>query len=405
MLELTIIHRAFLELIKISIGTSNADFDFSLLTDDDWNRVIDESKKQATVLLCFDALKNVEYKPKSELYNRWFLMSAANLKNNIRVINEQEFLINLLNDNNIPYVILKGSSSACYYPDSKIRSLGDVDFIVDSSYLDKTKELILGAGYELDDNTSPVHLEFSRNKVRIELHKTISGIPNNKYGAAFSKEIPNFTENSVLEYGYFRPCDFHHAIVIFLHTLHHLLNNGIGIRHLCDWACFVNRTKQDAFWEERFIPLLKKTGTFKFMCGLTATAAQLLGIEMPTWCVSVPENMVDTLIYEIVSSGNFGRKKSKQYSLIMTRMDSGKSSVFSKIRGMLNALNKTNHLVCPIIKKIPIIYPFVMIYRIVRYLILMFMGKKPSLIETSRYADERSAVFRNYQLYNIEDDK
>ena len=89
----------------------------------------------------------------------------------------------------------------------------------------------------------------------------------------------------------------------------------------------------------------------------------------------------------------------------MTRMDSEKSTVFSKIHQMIKSLNKTNHLVCPLIKKVPIIYPFVMIYRIVRYLILMSVGKKPSLLETSQYADERSSVFQNYQLYKVEDDK
>ena len=89
----------------------------------------------------------------------------------------------------------------------------------------------------------------------------------------------------------------------------------------------------------------------------------------------------------------------------MTRMDSGKSSVFSKIRGMLRALNKTNHIVCPLIKKVPIIYPFLMLYRVIRYLILMFAGKKPSLLETSKYADERSSVYMKYQLYKVEDDK
>ena len=141
------------------------------------------------------------------------------------------------------------------------------------------------------------------------------------------------------------------------------------------------------------------------MCGITLTAVELLGIARPCWCISVSDDMINTLVREIGSSGNFGRKKSKSYSLIMTRMDSGKSSVFSKIRGMISALNKTNHLVCPLVKKIPIIYPFVMLYRIVRYLILMCLGKKPSLIETSRYADERSSVFQNYQLYKVEDDK
>lgn len=405
MLELSIIHRAFLELIKISIGTSKHDFDFSLLTDEDWHNVFEESKKQAAVLLCFDALKNVAHKPNVSLYNKWFILAVANINSNINIIKEQDALTTLLNDNKIPYVILKGVSSAHYYPDSNIRSLGDIDFIVDEAYLESTKELLLRSGYQLDDDTSSIHYEFSRNKVRVELHKTISGIPKNRFAEHFESLISHFTKERVFEDNFSKPCDYHHAIIIFLHTLHHLLHKGIGIRHLCDWTCFVQKTQNDLFWTDRFIPLLKKTGTYNFMCGLTLASVMLFGINRPLWCADVPEEMVETIVLEIGSAGNFGSKKAKQYSSVMTRADSGKSSVFSKIRVMIRALNKTNPIVCPLIKKVPIIYPFVMIYRVIRYLVLMFMGRKPSLIEASRYADERSTVFQNYQLYKVEDEK
>ena len=159
MLELSIIHRAFLELIKISIGTSNNDFDFSQLSDEDWERVYDESKKQASVLICFDAFKNVDSKPCSEIFHKWFFLATANLKSNINIINEQERLIALLNDNDIPYVILKGLSSAAYYKDGGIRRLGDIDFLVDNTNVEKTKELLVASGYQLDHETSDIHYE------------------------------------------------------------------------------------------------------------------------------------------------------------------------------------------------------------------------------------------------------
>ena len=405
MQELKTVYKAFLELVKIGIGTSDRNFDFSVLSDEEWARLFTESKKQASALLCFDSLKETNVKPKEELYNRWFIFSAATIKNNICVIEEQNKLVELLNSNTIPYVILKGTSSGNYYPDGKTRCSGDIDFIVDNDDLEKTRALLLENEYVLDNDNSPIHYEFRKGKVRVELHKKISGIPDNKYGPYFVKSVDKIIEDAVLENGFNRPSDFHHGIVIFLHMLHHLLNNGIGIRHLCDWACFVNKTHTESFWTEKLIPLLKTTGTFNFMCGLTIASVHLLNINRPLWCKDVPDEMLNTIVLEIGSSGNFGFKKQKKHSLIMTRMDSEKSSVFSKIRGMIKALHKTNHIVCPLIKKVPIIYPFVMIYRILRYVVLMCMGKKPSLIETSRFATERSNVYMNYQLYKVEDDK
>ena len=182
------------------------------------------------------------------------------------------------------------------------------------------------------------------------------------------------------------------------------MSYGLGVRHLCDWACFVNKTKTYDFWTSKFIPLLKKTGTFKFMCGLTLVCVKYLGVVKPDWCVDVTDDMVDTITKEVFGSGNFGSKNKVNKSLLMTMKNSEKITVFSKIKVMIYALNKTNHIVFPILKKLPFLYPFIMIYRVLRYLILMCMGKKSSLIETSKYADERNAVYMKYELFRVEDE-
>lgn len=394
--------KAYFELIKISIGTYKDDFDFSVLNDEQWNNVFEESKKQSTALMCFDALKFVSAKPNDEIYNSWFLTASKILSNNIHVSNQQQVLINVLNDNNIPYAILKGLSSAFYYPNGEYRNSGDIDFIVLSKDVETTKELLLKNDYSMHRDVNPVHYEFHKNGARYELHRRISGIPDNSYGKIFEKELCNIIKECVMVNNFNKPGDYHHGIIIFLHTMHHILCNGIGLRHLCDWACFVNRTIGYSFWGEQLIPLLKKTGTYKFMCGITLASVKLFDIVKPSWCNEELDEMVETIINEVISAGNFGRKKPRQPSLIMTRKDSGKNSAFSKMCAMIKALNRTNAYICPLIKKVPIIYPFLMIYRVFRYLILMCIGKKTSLIEISKFADERNAVYTKYQLYKTD---
>lgn len=403
LVKLDVTYSAYLELLKIGIGTSNNAFDFSVLSDEQWNRIVKEGVHQATTLICFDSIKNVNIKLNDKLYEDWFFKATQVLKRNFAIIQQQKSLIELLNKHQIPYVILKGTSSAFYYTNSEFRSFGDIDFFVDSINVEQTKKLLLSDGYVLEEDTSPIHFEFSKNSISVELHKTISGIPDNKYESVFTDAFKTITSDGVLVDGFSKPSDFHHALVIFLHTLHHLLSNGIGIRHLCDWACFVNKTSDNSFWETDLIPHFKRTGTFKFMCGLTLASVELLNINRPTWCEEVSSDMVDTIIKEIVSSGNFGNKKTSKNSLLMLGTNSKKSTVFTKIGNMVKALNRTNHIVCPAIKKAPIVYPFLMLYRIARYLVLMCLGKRPSLAQVSKTANERSAVFAKYELYMIED--
>ncbi len=401
--NLDVTFRAYLELLKIGIGTSNNKFDFSVLSEEQWNRIMKESVHQATALICFDSIKDINVTLNEKVYADWFLKATQVLKRNFAIMQQQKRLIELLNKHQISYVILKGTSSAYYYPNSEFRSFGDIDFFVDSHNIEKTKNFLLRDGYVLEEDTSPIHFEFSKNNISVELHKTISGIPDNKFGKVFTDAFKTITDDSILVDGFLKPSDFHHALVIFLHTLHHLLYNGIGMRHLCDWACFVNKTHQEDFWKNELIPLLKSTGTYKFMCGLTLASIELFNINKPVWCEEVSDDMVDTMIREIISSGNFGNKKTNKTSLLMLGQNSKKSTVFTKINNMVKALNKTNHIVCPIIKKVPIIYPFLMLYRIMRYLVLMCFGRKPSLIKMSKTANERSSVFAKYELYNIED--
>lgn len=405
MQDISTVYKAYLELVKIGIGTSKNDFDFSSLSDDDWNAVFRESKKQTTALLCFDALKNVSSKPSKEIYDAWFVKATKVLSYNFLVLREQRELVRILNENNLPYVILKGWSSAGYYPNNELRCYGDIDFLVDGNNVESTKQLLIDSNYSLADETSKIHYEYFKNKARIELHKVVSGIPENSFGECFKRELDSVINDSVMVDGMIRPTDYHHGIIIFLHTIHHMFHNGVGMRHLSDWACFVKNTHTKDFWQEKFIPLLKETGTFKFMCGLTLTAEKLLGINRPAWCMDVDPDMVNTMILEICGSGNFGNKRTNVVSMLMVSQERQNTSAVSKIKIMLKKLNDTNHIVCPAIKKAPILYPFVMIYRVVRYLVLMCLGKRPSFDKMSRYADERNSVFIKYELYKVEDEK
>lgn len=65
------------------------------------------------------------------------------------------------------------------------------------------------------------------------------------------------------------PTDLHQAVILLLHTAHHLVSEGVGLRQLCDWACFVNKTQGEEFWHTKFIPLVKEIGMYNFASILT----------------------------------------------------------------------------------------------------------------------------------------
>ena len=45
------------------------------------------------------------------------------------------------------------------------------------------------------------------------------------------------------------PSHFHHGLNLLLHTNQHLLGEGLGLRHLCDWAVFAAGFSDEEFRE------------------------------------------------------------------------------------------------------------------------------------------------------------
>lgn len=402
---LTVRKQALFELLKIGIGTSEGDFDFSSLSEEDWFAVMDESLTQTVGLLCFDSVGKISAKLPQNVYDKWLKSALGYMASAQKHKKAENKLTALLIANNISYVILKGNSSASYYPDPEKRANGDVDFIVKPEELEKTKQLLCDNGYDLKPDLSDIHYELTYDGMEIELHKRISGIPEGKLGDLFKDTLSDIVEEGQLSNGGCSvPSDYHHGIVIFLHTLHHMLSCGIGIRQLCDWACFVNSTLERDFWNEKMLPLLKSTGTYVFACALTEACVQNLNIKRPDWCVGVTADQCDSLMEEIYRSGNFGRKiENNKTANSMFAKNGKKLTFFGKIAQLFRSLNETNKKVYPVLNKAPYLYPFIMVYRIIRYLILMLIGERKSLAELSRDASEKNSFFLKYDLYKTQE--
>lgn len=399
--SLTIQQQALLELIKIGIGTSNGSFDFSYLSAEDWEWVMNESRIQSVVLLAFDAAKDfVTHIPK-DIYIKWFGYAAKTLSNNLKVLNEQKALTNILDNNNIPYIILKGSSSAHYYPNPESRSYGDVDFLIDDIHQNKSIQILLNEGYRILPEESDWHYSLQKNNVIFELHKKACGIPEGNPGKIFDGFLRNCTQSSFKDANNISLSDpTVHGVIILLHSIHHLVGFGMGIRHLCDWACFIQKTYNNSFWSSTLLPLLKKTGTLEFAAMLTKISSLYLGTVCPLWAEKPSYELCDAVIHDIFSLGNFGRKNTeKSFGGLMMPSNSKKLTFFRKIILLFKTLWSTNRMMYPILRKLPFLFPFIMVWRVLKYCFLMLIGKRPSIFKSSKFACERNAIYSQLHLF------
>ena len=63
----------------------------------------------------------------------------------------------------------------------------------------------------------------------------------------------------LVDNAYAVPSDLHHGLILLLHNASHMTAGGIGLRHLCDWAVYMERMTDD-FVENELAPCLKACG-------------------------------------------------------------------------------------------------------------------------------------------------
>ena len=198
------------------------------------------------------------------------------------------------------------------------------------------------------------------------------------------------------------PSVFHHGLIILLHTSHHLLGEGIGLRHLCDWAVFSASLSDEEFreiFEEKFCAI----GVWRFAGILTRTAERWLGCPHREWPDAQKTELEDAIIEDIFESGNFGQKsedRSYETYLISSRGKGGVGRT-SMLRQMILSLNEIIHMKWPVSKKLWILLPFGWGYYGIRYLVKICRGQRPALHpgKVISGAAKRKEVYKEFGLF------
>jgi hypothetical protein len=370
------------------------------LSESDFIDVLPEALSQTVFPLVFSAVQN---EPSTSAYLSQYYAVIAN---NVKVAEEHKALHKLLVANGIRYLFIKGCASARFYPDPLLRTMGDVDLLVQECDIPQTVDLLLQNGYLQDDaeDDGEGHISFhnQKNRVHIELHRQILGIPENSAGEKLKSLFADIFEKSVLENSeYYRPCDFHHGLILLLHTAQHLTREGVGLRHLCDWAVFVNSFSDNEF-ENLFKTDLTAVGLWQFANVLTAFAVEYLGCPPKKWCSKVDTAILEGLLYDVFSGGNFGKKDFSRYQhikYISDRKDDDNTQKSPFKRLFNNIISKARSEI-GFVKKMPWLLPIGVICVVFKYLWLIITGKR-KMDSKSLISDalDRKQLYDSFKLF------
>ncbi len=315
-----------------------------------WHKLYEYSKIQCVVPLissCIPDENREEWNSISRFYKAHFM----------QMIYTQNLIVNLLNDNNIPFVILKGTAAAIYYPQPLLRTFGDIDLYISEKHLDTVLDLFKCNRYVYVSNNER-HYEFEKNGIDVELHYRFSCEYYKNIDHIVLKGLDNSVKYKIGDSVFSGLPKYENGLVLLGHIMQHIKDTGIGLRQIIDWMMFVHKELDDTAWESNFRELAIEAGLEKLAITVTFMCKKWMGLPKEiTWCNYADEEVADQLLLRILNDGNFGQERSSFENVRKSMNEMGTFRYLQKA-GMVNWNLAQKHAV---------LRPFAWFYQLCRF--------------------------------------
>lgn len=256
--------------------------------------IYDEMKTHAIAALPGSVLMDLSLSP--ELLKDWEKEIVRHVAQYYHFVHAQSVL-----PISVPYVILKGTSAAQYYPYPEYRAMGDIDIMTRREDYEAACQMLLAHGYkEIIDEKDTRHREFEKRNIIVEVHAYFASL-NDPAQAKYLDDliIENINPSHVLP-------DLVNGLVLLEHISQHM-EHGLGLRQIIDWMMFVDKCLPDEKWPE-FQVMAENIGLIQLAKVSTRMCEMYLGLPFRKWCSDVDEVLCLSLIDYIFNCGNFGNK-------------------------------------------------------------------------------------------------
>ena len=324
---ITVAQQQFLELLRAGLWGKTADA--SLFQDKvEWKTIFKIAHEQTVPILVADGMQTLPegIAPKKQTIYKIAIKRITNSRVHKLTNSTINRITTLLKAEGIPSILLKGQGIAQYYPNPESRMCGDIDIYVGMENFDKACAILKreGATDLTNQEEHEFHIALDLDGSTIEVHKKSDAISNKKLNESLQEwntryldtkladgSLPVWdNEGTVINL----PDPTYNAFYIIHHAVRHMLSEGIGLRHVCDWMIFLY-THHDQIDAEELKATLTEFKMTQAWEQFGALATEFLGF--PEEYLILPpiqrnESKAPLLLNHIFSTGNFGRYSSEQ---------------------------------------------------------------------------------------------
>lgn len=303
------------------------------LSDIDWDIIFNLSKKHKITSTLYFGLAKLPPNIQQTLPHMSSYLSSyqKNLVLDANRSYELEQLQAAFSENNIDYILLKGSVMKHYYPDTSMRRMSDIDILFRGTDFKTIDNIFENFGYRIlhRDAKDTAYIN-PVNKVAIEMQPHLIDIGYSKW-YQYLEEIWSKCSHNDHEYKMTLE-DFY--IYHIIHMAKHFKNGGIGLTHVIDvFVMTQNFTQID--WDYVNTEL-SKLDLYKFNNTIRPFVDYWFGTETPK---GLSQSQIDLITKYILTGGAFGSKKQQEINSIVSRGDKTQSlrkKFFPGITTMIN---------------------------------------------------------------------
>ena len=312
---MTTVQRAFFELVRAGLWGTQANAE-AFDNNTDWNQLYICGKNQTLLGIMLDGMQTLpeELRPPRALYLKWCASVLQTEENNRNLNSEVGKLFTLLRAHGVEPVLLKGQGVARNYRQPLHRQCGDIDIFIGKQNFELVNQLLRTDGVEEAEPTSK-HCSFKWHGVDVENHKILAKMNSPFTDRRLQRNIASW-HGSGKEVQFdlagckvtVPPVEFD-IIFILYHAIGHMLNEGVGLRQICDWTCLLHHNhatidRQAVAAELHALHLERAARIFG------AVAVKYLGLPaeyLPVGIDDADYELGDWLLNDVWIRGNFGR--------------------------------------------------------------------------------------------------
>ena len=302
----------FFELLQMALGMR--DHLSRVPTVVEWEEMYDEAVRQSVASLMVSAIERLpaEQSPPIDIKYEWIgevQLDEANYRTHCERAAE---LTKRCWAVGFRSCVLKGVGMAQYYPEPSRRLCGDIDFLVDG----RRKDVMawLQSQYEIGLVTWHHAKAMIFDDVKIEIHMH----PAWMYGPSRNRKLQRFFDDESDGWhdsglGFNVPGVQFDAVFSLVHTFHHFLEEGVGLRHVVDYFYVLKKchtvNHELSIKKEDIMKMVEQLGMKRFVGAMMYILNKVCGMPASELLCEPNEKEGRFLLSDIIAGGNFGKSR------------------------------------------------------------------------------------------------